>query len=341
MMDCGPIFIGGPDRCGKTTMQAFLVSHPNISIPAVGSNMWTYFYGQYGSLSRPENFERCLQAMVQYKHVAFLQPDPDRIRREFWQGPPTYERLFALVHEHHAERTGKPRWGVQTELIERYADLVFVAYPGAMMIHMIRDPRDRYEASLARSPDGKGRAGGATARWLYSVRLASRNQRKYPDRYKVVRYETMVMHPEVTIREVCAFLDEEYTPAMLTMENVPRFRKGYDEESHGTSGQQTPLSTAFIGRYRQAIPKREIAFMQRYARREMLAYDYALEPIQFTRGDRLAFAVVDWPLNLARMVAWRILEIMQHNFPALIGRKPAANQVLSRRRSGPSRTKTT
>src|SRR5512133_1603979 len=41
----GPIFIGGPDRCGKTTLQAFLSSHPNIAIPAVGSNFWTYFYG--------------------------------------------------------------------------------------------------------------------------------------------------------------------------------------------------------------------------------------------------------------------------------------------------------
>ena len=47
-MQLGPIYIGGLDRCGKTTMRAFLVSHPNIAIPAVGSNMWTYFYGQFG-----------------------------------------------------------------------------------------------------------------------------------------------------------------------------------------------------------------------------------------------------------------------------------------------------
>jgi hypothetical protein len=82
-METGPIFIGGPDRCGKTTLRAFLVSHPRISIPAVGSNMWTYFYGQYGDLSQKDNFERCLQAMLQYKHVHLLRPDPERIRREF------------------------------------------------------------------------------------------------------------------------------------------------------------------------------------------------------------------------------------------------------------------
>ena len=52
-MENHPIYIGGLDRCGKTTMRAFLASHPRIAIPAVGSNMWTYFYGQYGD-SRKE-----------------------------------------------------------------------------------------------------------------------------------------------------------------------------------------------------------------------------------------------------------------------------------------------
>ena len=58
-----PIFIGGPDRCGKTTLQAFLSSHPNIAIPAVGSNLWSYFYDQYGDLHSQANFERCLDAL--------------------------------------------------------------------------------------------------------------------------------------------------------------------------------------------------------------------------------------------------------------------------------------
>jgi len=325
-MERGPIFIGGPDRCGKTTLRAFLVSSPNIAIPDVGSNYWTFFYGRYGDLSRRENFERCLAAMLRYKHVRFLQPDPERLRREFWQGEPTYARLFALFHEHYAERQGKPRWGDQTGLIERYADLIFIAYPTARMIHMLRDPRDRYEASLALWPNGKGRVGGATARWLYSVGLARRNQQRYPDRYKLVRYETLVSQPEATLREVCAFLDEEYTPAMLTMEGAPRFR---DKLGSGSGSEPSPLSPAFIGRFRQAIPKREIAFMQAYAGREMVAYGYALEPIQFSFGEQLVFSLVDWPLNLARMTTWRTVEAIQHHLPARLGRKPAPNMVMT------------
>jgi hypothetical protein len=311
-VDRGPIFVGGLGRSGKTLMRFMLSSHPNI-VMSRRTNMWTHFYHRYGDLSRGDNFERCLDAMLQRKHVASLRPDPDRIRREFWQGAPTYSSLFALLHRQYAEQEGKVRWGDQTELIESRADLVFAAYPGSRMIHMIRDPRDRYEASLARRPQSRGGVGGATAMWLHSVGLAIRNQERYPDRYMIVRYETMVTHPEETLGEVCAFLDEEFSPAMLTMEGIPRFQRS------GVGPGQSPISTEFIGRYRERLSRREIAFVQALAGRHMVAFDYELEHIQLSFGDWLLFYCVDWPINLASMVAWRTLEQVRRGFPAQPG----------------------
>jgi hypothetical protein len=326
-MEPGPIFIGGPDRCGKTTLRAFLVSHPNLSIPAVGSNMWTYFYGQYGDLAVVNNFERCLEAMLHYKHVRFLNPDPDRIRREFKKGPPTYARLFALFQEHHAEREGKPRWGDQTGYIERYADPIFAAYPTAKMIHMIRDPRDRYDASLALWPKGKGRVGGATARWLYSVRLAIHNQNKYPGRYKILRFETLIERTEQTLREICAFLDEKYVPEMLMMvgalDHRSKLTKGYASKP-GVS----PLSGNFIGQYRQTLPKREIAFMQAIIGQQMAEFGYTSDPIRFSVVDHLLYTLVVSPVNRMRMVSWLTLETIQHNYPYRFGRKLSADRIV-------------
>lgn len=325
-MDRGPIFIGGLDRCGKTMMRSFLVSHPNISIPSIGSNMWTFFYGQFGDLSQQDNFERCFDAMLHYKHVRFLKPDADRIRLEFWEGEPTYARLFALFQAHYAEQAGKPRWGDQSGLIERYADLIFAAYPTAKMIHMIRDPRDRYEASLASYPDGRGRVGGATARWLHTTNMAKRNLKRYPGRYKVVYYETMVSQPEETLHEVCDFLGEEYVPAMLTMEDAQRYR-GKLGHANTTSG-KSPVSTEYIGRFRGRVPKREIAFMQTHAKRSLAAHNYALDSLPFSLIDHLAYWTVDWPANLGRMAAWYTKEVLQHKFPALMGRTPTSDKLL-------------
>jgi hypothetical protein len=328
-MDEKPVFIAGLDRCGKTTMQAFLASHPAIAIPAVGSNMWTYFYGQYGDLSQAKNLERCLDALFLYKHALFLQPDRERIRREFRQGEATYARLFALFHQHYAERLGKRRWGDQTGLIEQYADPIFAAFPEARMIHMIRDPRDRYAASLALWPDGKGRAGGAAARWRYSVGLAARNQKRYPDRYRIVHFETLVQQPEATLREICAFLGEAFTPVMLTMEGSPGHRAKLCGGSVYQDG-PVPLSTKFIGNYREVLSKQEIAFIQLVAGRPMTTVGYTLEPVRLTAGEWLHFALLDVPLNLARLTAWRTLEAAHHAFPGKIGRRPARQKVVEK-----------
>jgi hypothetical protein len=165
------------------------------------------------------------------------------------------------------------------------------------------------------------RAGGATARWRYSVRLAERNEQRYPDRYLIVRYETLVHVPEVTLRQVCAFLGEEFVPAMLTMEGAPRYR---DKYKPADASDDHPISTAYVGRFRANVPKREIAFIQSYARREMLAYGYQPEPIRWSLRDRFAFAAIDWPSNVARLAVWRALETLQHKYPAVIGRKPRA-----------------
>lgn len=333
-MGTGPIFIGGPDRCGKTTLRAFLQTHENISIPAVGSNMWTYFYGQYGDLSSPDNLERCLYDMLNYKHVRFLAPDIDLVRREFAEGPATYARLFAIFQKQHARREGKPRWGDQTGLIERYADQIFAAYPDAKIIHMLRDPRDRYAGSLALWPNGKGRVGGATARWLYSTLLGERNLKKYPGRYMLVRFENMVRDPEQTVKAVCKFVNEPYHPTMLTMASAPEHRAKLAKRSTKPL-KLHPLSDEYIGIYRRSVSRREIAFMQGILGYLMKKYGYGLEPMFFSLKDMLAFLFIDWPLNLARMTAWLVVELLQHNMPTRFGRKPGENMYVNSTQATP------
>jgi hypothetical protein len=328
MSETGPIFIGGLDRCGKTTLRAFLQSHPNISIPAVGSNMWTYFYNQYGDLNQTKNFERCLDAMLHYKHVQFLEPDAERIRREFWEGEPTYARLFALFQLQHAEREGKPRWGDQTGVIERYAGQIFAAYPAARMLHMIRDPRDRYAGSLALSPNGKARAGGAVARWIYTTTLANRNLKKYPGRYMTVRFEDMVYETEQTIRKVCAFLGEEFHPEMLDMPGAPEHRDKLIRRSHGDP-EKSPLSPQYVGIYRQEVPALEIAFMQGMTRRSLSQFGYTRKLLGFSSREWTQYLLISWPLNFVRMLTWLGIEFVQHNLPGRFGRKPGSNRMLT------------
>ena len=323
----GPVYVGGLDRCGKTTMSAFLTSHSRIAIPAVGSNMWTYFYRQYGDLDVDENFDACLDALLTYKHVRFLQPDPERIRAEFLAGPRTYARLFSLFLMHFAERQGKLRWGAQTGLIERYADELFEAYPGLRIIHMLRDPRDRYLASLERWPNGRLRAGGATARWLYSTKLGERHAVRHAGRYLIVRFEDLIEQTEATLAGVCEFLGEEFEPAKLYMGDAEKHRSRLGEEGPATEGGSV-LSADHIGRFRGRVPANELAFMQLHAGRRMAAHGYEPDDLELSPSDRARFALVDWPSQAARSTTWRTVEAMQQAFPRQVRRRPGRRMIV-------------
>jgi len=321
-MDQGPILIGGIERSGTSLIYALLASHPNIAMTR-RTNLWTYFYKQYGDLKEHTNFEGCLAAMLRYKRLLKLQPDAERIRREFWQGEPSYARLFALIEQHHAERLEKPRWGDKSLNTERYADSIFAAYPRARILHMIRDPRDRYASAVTRWKVNRGRIGVGTALWLGSVRLAERNQRRYPDRYKIVRYESLASQPEQSLREICAFIGEAYSPAMLGMDGAELFRDAGGNSSYGRHD-AGGISIKSIGRYRKVLSQRDIAFVQHHARREMIAYDYQFDSIELSPRDQLSFIFVDQPSNMIRMVAWQALEAIKNR----TGRTPSAHTIV-------------
>jgi hypothetical protein len=292
----GPIYVGGASRSGKTLMRWILSSHSRFVVTR-RTEMWPRFAGRFGDLAEPENLQRCLDAMLRRRHVADLGTDLPRLRRDFRGGPATYGRLFALVHEQYAERSRKPRWGDQTAQVWRYADEILAEDPRARFLHLVRDPRDRFAAVLERRARRPGAIGHETADWLACAAAAIRNRRRYAGRYEVVRYEDLVARPEETMREVCAFLGEQFEPAMLRLDGVKRY-----EAIRAASGNGSAVSTAFVGRYRRSVSRDDVMFIQSIARQRMLAYDYPLDPIRLTPRERFRYAA-RWPANIARMRA--------------------------------------
>lgn len=297
-MSNGPLFIGGAERSGKTYLRFMLISHPAFAISR-RTNLWTRYYRRFGNLHRSDNRARCLQAILQHKHVHALHIDEARLRQQFQAGPHTYARLFALIHEQYAAREGKPRWGDQTQLVERPAIHILSAYPDAKLIQLIRDPRDRYEALCARDKQ-RPHIGAATAKWLHSAAMAERNRRAFPGRTRLLRYEAMVTDPAATMRDVCAFLNIDYRPEMLHMTGAARFQQP-DVSPDG------PLTTAYIGRYRQRLSAHEITFIQEHAGQQMQALGYALDPIHLSARDKLRFYLGTWGPHTAGLLGWRAL----------------------------------
>lgn len=317
-MESGPIYLAGIERSGTSLMYALLATHPNIAMTR-RTNLWTYFYNRYGDLSNKENLDRCLGLMAQYKRLRVINIDVERVRREFAKGEKSYRRLFSLIEGHFAEAQGKSRWGDKSLNTERFTDHIFKEFPNARIIHMMRDPRDRYASAKTRWADMKGRAGAGVAMWAESARLAERFQKLYPDRYMVVRYEDLTSDTERTLRKVCAFLGEQYSPDMLTMSGAPSHRNKGSNSSYGKR-EVGVISTDSIARYRQVLLPQDIKFIEDFNGRDMLKFGYSLDNLHFAFSEWIAYVFIDLPLNLIRMVGWSMKEglrsIKGRNLPA-------------------------
>lgn len=299
-----PILITGADRSGTSLMYALLGSHPDVAMIR-RSNLWRWFDGAFGPLSDPANFERCLEQILRYRRLDVLSPDPERIRREFADGEPTYGALFALLFRHDAERRGRTRWGDKSLHTEHHADRVFAEWPQARMIHLIRDPRDRHASVTSRHPDRTKGIGAITGRWLASVERAAVNTASFPGRYLTVRYETLAECPVETLHDVCRFLDLDYTDVMLTMRDVDEQSRHGGNSSFGTL-EPGVISTRSIGRFQQVLAPTTIALIERLTRDGMARFDYPPSSPTLAAADRLRFRTIDLPLARARVAAWRL-----------------------------------
>ncbi|HET6380044.1 MAG TPA: sulfotransferase [candidate division Zixibacteria bacterium] len=317
----GPIFVGGLDRTGTSLMYALLASHPDVAMSR-RTNWWTYFYDRFGDLRDDKNLDRCLSVMARYRRHRKLEPDFEQLRRDFVGGQRTYGRLFALLKEQHAERLGRPRWGDKSLHTERYADLVLREFADARILHMVRDPRDRYASVIRRWKRVRGGVGAGTAAWLASVRLAERNTSNHPERYRIVRYEDLVTDPEGVVRDLCRFLDLPFVPAMLGLEGDAAFGATMNS-SYGAIPSGT-ITAASVGRFRGVLRPDEIAFMQARAGREMERLGYALEPVPFTGAARLHYLARS-AVHGGLMVAWQARERLYD----IVGRDPSAHTLVS------------
>jgi hypothetical protein len=293
----GPVFLAGSSRSGKTLLRSILAESDTIAVTR-RTDMWPRFVGRYGDLSRRRNLDRCLDAMLQRKQIAALEIDPDRLRREFVRGEHTYARLFDLMNRQVAERARKSRWLDQTARIDEFAGDVIASYPGARVLHLIRDPRDSYVAWRQAHGEGRGMPGRFARTWVDSATRATRNASRFADSYVIVQYETLVTEPEPTIRRVCALIDERFRPAMLELPSSPRYSA---QRAQG----EPVITDRFVGVHDAALDPRAQHHIAAVAGGCMRTFGYAPFPIRVASRMRLQATVADWPVVAARTIRRR------------------------------------
>jgi hypothetical protein len=108
------------------------------------------------------------------------------------------------------------------------------------------------------------------------------------------------------MREICAAVGLVYSPIVLSLPGAPEHR---DRGGNSSFGDLEPgkISTRAIGRFREALPTVDIAFIQLVAGPQMAALGYDRVGIELRGTARLRFWLAQLPVDLARMVGWMVL----------------------------------
>jgi hypothetical protein len=76
-----------------------------------------------------------------------------------------------------------------------------------------------------------------------------------------VRYEDLVANPEAQLKDICKFLNVEYTDAVMNFHESDAAKNLSQVEHHRNVAQ--PLFRSSVGRYRQVLTREEIATIHR------------------------------------------------------------------------------
>ena len=325
-----PIFVVGASRSGTALVQSALNNHPDIHLAGEShyfDDLRPRMRGMEHSGLDADARRRCEDYFLALGHRPYGHggdPAKSRIAREdlrtvageIGTGSDAYFTAFCLVSLRE-KSAGSTRWGEKTPRhIYRIPDILD-CFPSAKVICLVRDPRAvvasyrhwRHQGGFdfERDPGHEAAIEEDLARarrsyhlalhsllWRSTANAATSGVRRFgPDRVRIQPYEELVTDPEGSLRGLAAWLDVDYSPAML---DVPVHNSSFSTFASGGGMTSAPLH-----RWREHLTPREIAVVQALCGPVMAEHGYELETATITRGST-ALAWLTLPSAAVRAV---------------------------------------
>jgi Sulfotransferase family len=236
----GPIFVVGSLGSGSTLLRLMLDSHVDIAIPpetgfmrAVLANEWIPFWlfgGEwYGRLG--------------------LTADELRARLAGFYGS-----LFG----EYASRRGKRRWGDKTPFHVWHLEEMMRLFPDASVVGIVRHPGGVASSLHERFGYEWGRA---FRHWVRVNRRLVHGAGLVGERFRLCRYEELLLRPEPVLRELLVWLGEPWDERVLRHHDVQP-ASGAPGRVEGHTRPDRPLDTDRVGAWVAGLPDHAAALLR-------------------------------------------------------------------------------
>lgn len=195
------VFVYGALRSGTTVFRLMLDAHPQIANPGEMDFLFDYLHPDP---SHATGWRYDLDGLqLDRIYQVHSMPIPDGV-----DGLDLLQVFLDDLRQHHSE-------AVLSINIHRHVDRIIATLPNARLIHMLRDPRDVARSSIVMGWAGTPYHG--VGHWIdtetaWDAGLAVQN----PPPVMTFQYETLFADTEGTLKDVCAFLDLDYDPQILS-----------------------------------------------------------------------------------------------------------------------------
>jgi hypothetical protein len=289
-LDERPIIVTGSERSGTTLIMTILGCHPEIAVPEV---TWYYprfrpYLFTYGDLSQPDNFKTLVNEMAYGLRKPFfgLDVNPAAFGNEICNGALAQEQSFAGVFSamlgYYAESQDKPRWGEKTPYNLFYIGEILEDFPNAQIVFITRDGRDVC-AEFLDSSFGPTNIFAASELWdMGQKEVQPWRKSLNSDQWYDVSYETLVREPVNELKNLCKFLDVEYTDNLLEFHTTETAQRRGRTKDNAPLGH--PISDKYVNRYEKELSLRDqqiFAWVAGDTMRE-LGYEDIAEPLALT-----------------------------------------------------------
>lgn len=277
-----PIFVVGCFRGGTTLLERVLLRHPDVTGPGFETQLFSRV--RYG---------RALDHSAEYEaFTAGIHAIGDAVAE------------FAAAANAQARRESARRWVEKSPEHVYHARAILHRFPGARIVHVVRDPR-AVVTSVLHTPWAVPRARGRHARmvagavlWELMTREGLRllSDSALSSSVFGVRYETLVEMPAAELQRVAAFIglpdDSESVDAWMKSTRDVEANSLIEPGLRG-------IGTSPVGRWRDSrnLTAREVALVQFLVAPTLVRAGYELEetePLPLGARARAASAKAAW-----------------------------------------------